>query len=132
LGRHVRLDRIENVLVDGMPDTNVCIDGNEFWVELKAPTEPKRASTPLFGSNHRVLQSQKNWMLRQYKAGGKAFFLIATDKRWMLLPGHLADVMNEMSVPEMIRECLWIANDPPHRLEWPFFERALQRHGALR
>jgi hypothetical protein len=45
-----RIDRIENFLVIGMPDTNLCVEGTETWVEFKAPVEPKRATTALFKS----------------------------------------------------------------------------------
>lgn len=83
LKRHVflpkdRIDRIENLVVQGMPDVNYCIDGIEGWIEIKAPTMPKRESTALFGSNHKVSQAQKNWFLRQSKAFGIGWIFIVT------------------------------------------------------
>jgi len=104
-----RCDRVENLLGEGMPDVNACVKGGrEFWLELKAPTEPKRATTALIGgSNHPVLQSQKNWFLSQRKAGGIAFFWIGTDKRRMLIPGLYADQLNEMTLTELLDAALW-------------------------
>ena len=60
-----RLDRIENAVVTGMPDINMCIGGTEVWIEQKSPKEPVRSTTPLFGSNHKISQEQANWFLRQ-------------------------------------------------------------------
>lgn len=107
-----RIDRIENAVVDGMPDINMEIDGHEIWIEQKSPTEPKRATTPLFGSNHKISQAQKNWFLRHYKAGGVAFFLLGTDKRWLLITGEHADTINEMTIPQLIEVSIWNTNKP--------------------
>lgn len=113
-----RIDRIENVRVNGMPDTNLCIAGVESWIELKCPQEPVRRTTPLFGSNHRVSQDQKNWFLRQQKAGGRCYFLIMTDKRCMLLNGSIADIINEMRVNELTNSALWVRPRPLHIGHW--------------
>lgn len=107
-----RLDRIENMMLTGMPDTNFCAEGRESWIEFKSPKEPIRATTKLFGSNHKLSQEQKNWFLRQRNAGGRAFVLIVTDKRWLLLDGIHADKINDMTVPELIEAALWHAVKP--------------------
>ena len=40
----VWLQRVENIVVDGMPDVYaVETEGGACWVELKAPVRPKRA-----------------------------------------------------------------------------------------
>lgn len=109
---HDRLDRVENCVVNGMPDINYCTAFVECWIELKSPTEPKRATTKLFGSNHRLSQDQKNWFKRQRDAGGSAYVLIATDKRWMLMDGGLADAINDMTLEALIDESLWHAAKP--------------------
>lgn len=107
-----RLDRIENCMVLGMPDTNYCGDSKECWIEFKSPKEPVRPTTKLFGSNHKLSIEQRNWMLRQRNAGGRAFVLIVTDKRWLLLDGIHADRINDMTVPELIEAALWHAVKP--------------------
>lgn len=101
-----RIDRIENIMIVGMPDVNCCIEGCESWMEIKSPTEPKRSTTPLFGSNHKVSQDQKNWFLRQRNAGGRAYLLITTDKRWMLI-GSKIDFVNEMTIEELVSISLY-------------------------
>jgi len=123
-----RLDRIENPLVVGMPDINMCIGGTEVWIEQKSPKEPVRSTTPLFGSNHKISQEQQNWFLRQRRAGGKAYFLIVSDKRWMLLPGFLADEINGMTVGELLEQCVWSTTKPVRDKEqWKHLRNALKR-----
>lgn len=107
-----RIDRIENLVVDGMPDINYCSLGYECWIELKSPTEPKNIKTSLFGSNHKISQCQKNWMLRQIKARGRAYFMISTDKRWMLIGGAFADFINDMTVQNIIDNSIWCTTKP--------------------
>ena len=107
-----RVDRVENAMVSGMFDVNYCIGGVEGWVELKAPTEPKRPTTPLFGSNHKVTQDQKNWALRQRMADGIASVLIATDKRWILVGQEHIEQINELTVDQLVAIAKWSANKP--------------------
>jgi hypothetical protein len=103
-----RIDRIENVMVLGMPDVNYCAEGTEAWIEIKSPKEPKKAITPLFGSNHKLSIDQKNWFLRQKKAGGIGLILIATDKRWILMDGCIyADYLNEYPVSALCEYSIW-------------------------
>lgn len=102
-----RLDRVENILVDGMPDSNYCAASTEGWIEIKAPTEPKRPGTPLFGSNHKVSQAQKNWILEQLKAEGVVYLFIATDKRKMLVEGKWAEQVNTMTVQQIVDIAKW-------------------------
>ena len=107
-----RLDRVENVVVNGMPDINFCTEGVECWIEQKSPKEPVRATTKLFGSNHKVSQDQKNWFVRQMKAEGNAYFLIVTDKRWMLIGGEHTETINDMTVDQLMAVALWHTTKP--------------------
>jgi hypothetical protein len=102
-----RIDRVENPLVDGMFDVNYCIKGVEGWIELKAPTEPRRASTKLFASNHRLSQSQLNWCLRQRHAKGHCWILISTDIRWILIHSGYVNGINDATVEELIEMSFW-------------------------
>jgi len=123
-----RLDRVENLLVPGTPDINFCADGVESWIELKTPIEPLRANTPLFGSNHRVSQNQQNWFWRQRYARGRCYFLLATNKRWILLGGQFADEINEMPLDKIIENALWCASRPIKEKEkWAALRMELMR-----
>ena len=102
-----RVDRIENELVTGMFDVNYCIDGTEGWIEIKSPEEPKRQTTKLFGSNHKLSQDQKNWCLRELQAGGLAWVLISTEQRWLLIHGSHADNIHDLTISELIEIARW-------------------------
>jgi hypothetical protein len=106
-----RIDRIE-AGVDGIPDTNFCIGGKEGWIEIKAPTEPKRATTKLFASNHKISKDQENWFIRQVKAKGRAFILVSTDKRWMLFLPSAVQILNDMTVEQMQFLAIWETHKP--------------------
>jgi hypothetical protein len=120
-----RYDRIENALlsVSGQPDVNGCLEGEDVWIELKAPTEPKRDDTPLLGcsANHELLQSQMNWMTKQKQAGGIAFVLIRTDKRLMLVDGTkyaTGQHFNRYTVNQMIHVSLFHVTLPMKTEDW--------------
>src|SRR3954462_1625562 len=102
-----RMDRVENLVMLGMPDINLCAEGIEVWIEMKNPTEPKRSATPLFGSNHPLSIDQENWFIRQYQAGGRGFVLIATDKRWILMAGSEVTMINTASVGLLLNRSVW-------------------------
>lgn len=103
-----RCQRIESLIGLGIPDTNVCIAGVESWVEIKAPTEPKRPGSAMIGGRcHPLSQDQKNFFLAQRRAGGRAYLWVGSDKRRLLLPGFCADPFNEMTVMDMILASLW-------------------------
>lgn len=114
-----RLERIENMAGTGTPDINFCSEGVECWIEMKSSTEPKRKTSALLLSNHKLSQTQKNWFLRQRRAGGKAYILIVTDKRWMLIDGTHADEINELTVNRLLRIATWESSQRPvSKLGW--------------
>jgi hypothetical protein len=121
-----RIDRIETRTLQGVPDVNLCMKGGcEMWIEIKSPTEPKRKTTPLFGSNHKVSQDQKNWFRRQLSAGGKCAFFIYTDKRVILLSGEFCDDLNEMPLLQILEKSAWNSNKPMRKEEWCKMREAL-------
>lgn len=116
-----RIDRIENIMVDGMPDVNYCADCCECWIEIKTPTEPRKGRTPLFGSNHKLSQSQKNWFLRQKNAGGNGFILIETDKNLLLINCNdlsVVDKLNELSLNDIFFESKFSKELPLSTSDW--------------
>lgn len=124
-GRFNRINRVENPISPGMPDTNCCFLGiGEFWVEIKAPTEPKRPTTPLFGSNHRITQTQMNWHRFQAQCGGKSYFFIDTDQRVLIVSGKLAERINEMTVEELTAAALFVSSKPMAKQQWTILKNS--------
>ncbi len=59
------MQRIESAATGaGIPDTNICQDGVEFWVELKVGTRIK------------YRKYQPGWLIRRWKAGGLCYTLL--------------------------------------------------------
>lgn len=119
-----RIDRLENLVTFGMPDVNYCFDGVEGWIEIKSPVEPKRSTTALFSGNHKFSQNQKNWFIRQLKAGGLAFALICTDKRWILIDANTVENANEMTVSELLQKSVWCSDSKS--IYWESLRKALR------
>jgi len=63
--RDWHLIRIESSTINGIPDVNACIKGNEFWFELKSNDD----------KNYGISKYQINWIIKRQRAGGKAFIL---------------------------------------------------------
>jgi hypothetical protein len=132
-----RMDRIENSFGEGLPDTNMCLSGEDIWCELKAPTEPKRATTKLMTSNnnHRLLDSQINWFIRQRQSGGIGFILLRTDKRIMLIDGSIhAKEVNDWTVQQMATNAIYVCMLPMPAHEWSMLRHVIftsSRHHRL-
>lgn len=97
------LQRVENLVGDGMPDVYVGYSGK--WVELKAPpTIPVRPGTPLLGTHSGLRQSQINWHLKHCWNGiaPRSYILVRTsDRELILLPGGAADIINGLPLIEL-------------------------------
>lgn len=77
VSRGAHIQRIEDKLTSGIPDTNACLNGTEFWAEGKFLKElPKRNSTlATFGKKGEPrLIHQCNWLTARAKAGGLTFW----------------------------------------------------------
>ena len=62
---NVHFQRIETSVGLGIPDVNCCVNGVEFWLELKVS----------LGKRLAITKYQKAWILNRYKAGGLVFVL---------------------------------------------------------
>jgi len=107
----VWLQRIENLVAEGMPDVHVSGPESECWVELKYALRPKRESTRFLGSRG-LRPGQINWHL---KAATKAIvtYVLIKDNHgaFYLVPGSLARYLNDMPREEILHET--IASDWP-------------------
>lgn len=115
------LNRIENGVLDGMPDTHYCIDGTAGWIELKCPIEPKRSTTPLFSGNHPLSLAQRNWLLSYDQAGGIGWIGIETESAMLLVEGRHADFINRSTLEEAKELSIFWCNRPVSENDWREF-----------
>ena len=59
----------------GLPDSNHCYRGLDFWVEHKVGIEPTKP-TSLVKLKHPVSDDQIRWHRKRMKAGGLVFILV--------------------------------------------------------
>lgn len=77
---------VENPVGPGTPDINF-IGG---WIECKwLRAWPKRVETPVT-LDHPVTPSQKVWLKRRIRRGGKAWVMLQCGREWLLFRGDVA------------------------------------------
>ena len=106
------LSRIESHATSvGFPDVEGCIEGTEFWVELKS-WDPKKG--------WHIRPSQIAWMRARLNAGGKRIFVFADKKvstthHHVLVPvaaGFLTDYGRFSSWDALTKNAIYWAQGP--------------------
>lgn len=123
-----RLDRIENLTTDGMPDVQGCFDGAEIWMELKSSKAPARPSTPVLAraGNHPLLETQIVWFARQRRAGGVAFIVVLIDHTLYVVNGVLyADDINTWTVQDFNHRSIVSYTTPLSKQHWELLRNVL-------
>lgn len=107
------LQRVENVVTDGMPDVHGAATlNNQSWIELKAPRRPKRATTPLMGNKEGLRPSQINWHVKAHSLAMRSYVLIRDDEgELFLLDNSHAKEVNQYTVADL--RCHSLAGDWP-------------------
>ena len=82
----IHLQRIENSVGNGVPDTNGCLAGRDFWIELKVAKGNKVALTPL----------QAAWLRTRWNVGGRSFVLARKGDVLRLWAGGDAPTVREV------------------------------------
>jgi hypothetical protein len=95
LGHRIVLTRIENLVDDGTPDVDGCINSRQIWVELKSCDRPVRASTPI---RPKVRPSQSDWHRERTAAGCRHNFVLiqvgeASQAKLYLIPARDYDLI---------------------------------------
>ncbi len=95
VGLHVHIERIENSVGAGTPDTLVIHKGNVLFVEHKEAERPAKASTRLQW-RHPLTPQQRNWHLTWHQNGGRSAIVIGVERELFALPGRMADDITAM------------------------------------
>ncbi len=88
----LHMHRVENSCSKGMADVEGCLDGDQFWIELKSearPSDPNRTKI-----KPKFQDGQPSWLKKRVKARGRAFVLLQVgsghEAKRYLIPGDLA------------------------------------------
>lgn len=95
VGPHVHIERIENSVGAGTPDTLVIYRGSVLFVEHKEAARPAKVSTRLQW-RHPMTPSQRNWHLLWHQNGGRSAIVIGVERELFALPGRMADQIAAM------------------------------------
>lgn len=92
-GHKIDVQRVENAVASGHPDVEGCIDGDQFWIELKSNERPARESTPI---RPKTRLSQSIWHNARTKAGSTIHWVLLQvgedrDGVLYLIPGRHYD-----------------------------------------
>lgn len=95
------LQRIENVVGDGIPDVVCVVAGRTVWVELKAPPGRRRITSLLLGGGG-LRQSQINWHVKSQSKGAETYTLIKDGNGELFLVGaEWSSKLNELTVADV-------------------------------
>ena len=89
-GHRVMLTRIENMVDEGTPDVEGCVNSAQIWLELKSCARPARARTPI---HPKVRPSQADWHRERTAAGSRYHYVLiqvgeASQAKLYLIPGR--------------------------------------------
>lgn len=96
LGREIHIERLENSVAAGTPDTVVLHKGLVTFVEHKVATLPMRSTTKLQWK-HPPTAPQRNWHRTWHQNGGRSFFVIGIGMMLFAVPGRWADEIEGMT-----------------------------------
>ena len=119
------LNRIENGVLDGMPDCYTVINGVANWLELKCPSTPSRPGTALFSGAHKLSPTQRNWLLAHRQAGGRGWVGIETDGWVLLIGAQHADVVNTSTLNQLLLRAAFGEERPMKPEHWTQFINTL-------
>lgn len=101
LGREIHIERIENSVAAGTPDTVVLYKGIVTWAEHKTATLPMRKTSKLRW-RHPLTPDQRNWHLTWHQNSGYSYIVVGIGMTLFTVPGILSDVVNGMTEEDIM------------------------------
>lgn len=94
VGHGLWLQRLENAVASGMPDTFLInMNGVTVWIENKAVEGwPVRPDTPVLGDKKGLRTSQRSWFREAIRRNVPAFVLLGIDDQIYYLPAFVGEL----------------------------------------
>lgn len=100
VARNVHIERLENSVGSGTPDTVVLYKSNVLFVEHKS-AEPPVKPTSRLQWRHELTVPQRNWHLTWTQNGGRSCIVIGVGLELYALPGRMVDEITNMPYGKM-------------------------------
>lgn len=101
LGREIHIERIENSVAAGTPDTLVIHKSVVTFVEHKVATLPMRKTSKIQW-RHALTAPQRNWHLTWAQNGGRSYIVVGIGMALFVMPGILADEVCSMKEEDIM------------------------------
>lgn len=101
----LHMTRIENSAGKSTPDVEGCLNGSQFWTELKCESLPRHPDTPI---KPRFQPGQPEWLARRSNAGGLSWVLLQVGKgpsaqRFLIEGQHAAGLAHGATIAQLQR-----------------------------
>jgi len=95
----IHMERNENIVGNGFPDTIAIVGGIVTFLELKqVPDFPAREKSIVIGNDKGLSQDQKNWHLNWTQYSGRVATLVGVDSYfYFLVSARYSDRINEFN-----------------------------------
>jgi hypothetical protein len=93
-GRQVHIQRVENGIAAGMPDTLIIHSSLVTWAEHKIATLPARKTTRLQWK-HPLTPDQRNWHRVWTQNGGRSFVVVGIGAALYAVSGEVVDEITD-------------------------------------
>lgn len=96
IARQVHIERVENAVGVGLPDTLIIHKGRVSWAEHKVAELPVRPTSRLQWK-HPLTPEQCNWHLVWAQKGGISWIVVGIETALFAIPGRLVDSVTPMT-----------------------------------
>lgn len=97
----IHIQRLEDSMAVGVPDTNLCYRGKEIWLEGKYAEMPKRLTTVI---RPNLAFEQATWLESRTLAGGTCYVWVRlADRGWLLVGKDFRELVTGIVQEELGR-----------------------------
>lgn len=125
--RQCHIQRFEDKLAHGIPDSNICYQGREFWLEGKfLRSYPKRVTTRV---QIGLRPDQCNWLTARKRAGGVCVVWVREQRGWRYVTDNFNDLRDGIPLREWNQDFIGPVFKTSSAMVDDLLEYVVWRHG---